>query len=266
VGPRLNDFSSNALIAAIEESLRELWRNWGRAPLSELYDGSDMLRLYTGVPYAFCNGVICRQLSPDKPDDRIEETVSYYRDRNASWEWIVGPNSNPASLDEALERHGLVNHADSIGMGINLHAMNKEIPSIENFNIIQADDTEALKLWANTAVKGFEAPALYPAFVNLECSLGSSQPSYRHYLGLLDHQPVSTSALFLGERVAGIYCVSTLPAARRLGIGGAITLYALREAFEKGYHVAVLQSSPMGRNVYRRLGFQEFSILRGYSL
>jgi ribosomal protein S18 acetylase RimI-like enzyme len=115
-------------------------------------------------------------------------------------------------------------------------------------------------------VAGFESPALHPTFVDLERSLGYRGPFYRRYIGLLDHHPVSTSALFLGERVAGIYCVSTLPAARGLGIAGALTLHALREARAMGYHIAVLQSSRMGRSVYLGLGFQEFSILLGYSL
>lgn len=262
---KLNDFSSTVLTSAIEESLREFWGNWGRAPQSELYDGPDMMRLYTGVPFAFCNGVICSQLSPDNMDAGIDETASYFSARNATWEWIVGPNSTPASLDNSLVKHGLLVHGEMIGMAINLHAMNQDIPTTDNLRIVPVGDDETMKKWANTVVEGFESPALYPTFVDLECSLGYHQQSYRRYLGLLDHQPISTSALFLGEKVAGIYCVSTLPTARRLGIGAIITLYTLREAQAMGYHIAVLQSSQIGRNVYQRLGFQEFSTLRGYS-
>jgi len=223
------------------------------------------MRLYTGVPYGFCNGVICNQLSPDNIDAVIDETVSYFSARNATWEWIIGPNSTPASLDESLVKHGLFIQGGSIGMAINLHAMSQDIPLIDKLRIIPVGDDETLRIWANTVIEGFESPALYPTFVNLECSLGYHRQSYRRYLGSLDHQPVSTSALFLGEKVAGVYCVSTLPIARGLGIGATITLYALREAQAMGYHVAVLQASEMGRNVYRRLGFQEFSTLRGYS-
>lgn len=36
------------------------------------------------------------------------------------------------------------------------------------------------------------------------------------------------------------------------------TLEPLREALAKGYRLGVLQSSEMGLNVYRKLGFQEY--------
>jgi ribosomal protein S18 acetylase RimI-like enzyme len=259
---KLNDFSSPVLIPAIEESLREFWGNWGSAPQSELYDDPNMLRFFTGVPFAFCNGVIARQLPSDKI---IDETISYFRERNATWEWMVGSNSISDPSPASLEKHGLVLHGESIGMAINLHTMSRDIPSIDSLNIAPASDDGTLRAWVNTMIEGFESPELYPTFVDLECSLGYHQPSYRRYLGFLNQQPVATSALYLGEKVAGIYCVSTLPTARKLGIGAAITLYALHEALAAGYHIAVLQSTQMGRNVYRRLGFQEFSTLRGYS-
>lgn len=261
---KLRDFSSSSVIPSIEESLREFWGNWGRAPQSELYEAANMIRLYTGVPYAFCNGVICSHFSPDNIDAVIDETVAYYSARNATWEWIVGPNTNPDYLGLLLEKHGLITRGASIGMAINLHTMNPDIPSVDKLMITQVDDHETLQLWANTMVEGFESPALYPTFIDLECSLGYHQQSYRRYLGTLDDQPISTSALFLGENVAGIYCVSTLPRTRRSGIGGAITLFALREAQAMGYHIAVLQSTQMGRNVYQQLGFKEFSTLQCY--
>lgn len=261
----LANLSSTSLITAIEASLREFWKNWGSAPHSELYDGLDMLRLYTGVPYPFCNGVACANLSEHCIDPTIEATLMYFDERHATWEWTVGPQAQPAGLKARLEAYGLTVCGESVGMAIDLHAMNENILFPNDVVIRPVGDRQALEAWANTVVAGFESPELFPTFVDLECSLGCGrQPSYLRYLGLLNHQPVATSALFLGETVAGIYCVSTVPAARRQGIGAVITLAALREARAMGYRVAVLQASRMGRDVYQRLGFQEYSMLRNY--
>jgi len=80
----------------------------------------------------------------------------------------------------------------------------------------------------------------------------------------LDNKPVATSLLFLAAGVAGIYAVSTIPEARRKGIGAFMTQYPLVQARSKGYKIGVLQSSKVGVGVYRSLGFQEYCKISEY--
>ncbi len=149
-------------------------------------------------------------------------------------------------------------------MVIVLQHMAPDVPSIDSFRVVPVQDDATLRTWTDTLIEGFEAPEMAPAGADLERSLGHRPESYRRYLGLLNDQPVATSALRFGQRTAGIYCVSTVPSARGMGIGGKITHQALLEAQAMGYAFAVLQSSDMGRNVYRRLGFEGLSVLRCY--
>jgi predicted GNAT family acetyltransferase len=74
----------------------------------------------------------------------------------------------------------------------------------------------------------------------------------------LDRKPVASSTVYLGsDRVAGIWNVATTVESRGKGIGTAVTWKPLQEVVKEGYTHAVLRSSQMGYNVYKRLGFEE---------
>ncbi len=53
--------------------------------------------------------------------------------------------------------------------------------------------------------------------------------------------------------------VATVPGLRRRGLGGLVTAAAANRGFEMGCPAVVLQASPMGLPVYRRLGFRELN-------
>ena len=76
------------------------------------------------------------------------------------------------------------------------------------------------------------------------------------YLGLVDGEPVASSTLAHGGRVAGVYNVATLPEARRKGFGEAMTWHAISRGAACGCDMAALQASEMGRPIYERMGFR----------
>jgi ribosomal protein S18 acetylase RimI-like enzyme len=99
---------------------------------------------------------------------------------------------------------------------------------------------------------------LAPQFLDLYDTLETGVPAH-HYLGYLNDVPVVTSTLLLAAGVAGIYNVATVPEARGQGAGSIMTLMPLHAARKMGYRAGVLQSSEMGFNVYRRLGFEKLT-------
>jgi ribosomal protein S18 acetylase RimI-like enzyme len=80
----------------------------------------------------------------------------------------------------------------------------------------------------------------------------------------LHGKPVATSTLFYGGGAAGIYDVATLPELRGKGLGAALTLQPLLDARSQGYRIGVLQSSEMGFNVYKKLGFRHLCQIENF--
>jgi len=127
-------------------------------------------------------------------------------------------------------------------------------------------DEESLKLWTNVFIHGYGLPSDWESITfNLWKQLGFDLP-IRNYLGYLNGKPVSTSTLFNGGGAAGIWAVATLPEARGKGIGAAVTLKSLQDAREMGYRIGVLQSSEMGFNIYKRLGFKHLCQIENFYL
>jgi GNAT superfamily N-acetyltransferase len=79
----------------------------------------------------------------------------------------------------------------------------------------------------------------------------------RDLVGWLDGEPVATATLSIGGGVAGLYSVAVTPDHRGRGYGRAMSLAALRLGADLGLELATLQSSPAGRPVYFRLGFED---------
>jgi len=123
-----------------------------------------------------------------------------------------------------------------------------------------------MRTWANIFIHGYGLPPAWESITfDLWMQLGLDLP-IRNYLGYLNGKPASTSTVFYGGGAAGIYCVSTLPEARGKGIGAAVTIKPLLDAQELGYRIGVLQSSEMGFNVYKKLGFRHLCQIENFYL
>ena len=77
-------------------------------------------------------------------------------------------------------------------------------------------------------------------------------------------RPVSTALTILSGEGAGLYWVGTARNAERSGLGGLCTRYATNAAFARGARVVMLQASPFGEPVYRRLGYRVYERARWY--
>lgn len=249
------------LAVAIEANIVGQFRLlFAHLPQIEIHDEPDMVWVVTNIPHHYLNCVLQAQLAPEDVDPRIEETLTHFSSRHVPMSWRIGPSTQPADLGKRLAAHGLIDAGGTIGMAVDLLALKESLPSPPNLTIELVRDEVTLEKWAHIVAVGFEYPesvakALFE--VHARAGFGLHLP-WRLYLGLLEGQAMAASRLFLAAGVAGIYAVSTLPEARRQGIGTALTLAPVREARTMGYRIGVLHAEPEALGVYRRLGFREY--------
>ncbi len=77
------------------------------------------------------------------------------------------------------------------------------------------------------------------------------------YISRFNGENAATLMAFDHEGDCGIYIVGTVPAARRRGLGTALTALAVAEAGERGCTTASLQSTEMAEGVYANVGFRD---------
>jgi len=264
----VQDLSRPVLVKAIEANIFEQLPIWAQLKLKgvETYDRQDVKWFITGVPHPLFNGVLFARFPPDEIDERIEATLRHFRSRNLPMSWWVGPSTRPADLGKRLEAHGLTHASDPPGMAADLLALNEDLPTPSELLVERVGNTKALKKWLHSVAICFQLPDSAANFyfdVFASLGFGSDSP-WLHYVGYLKGEPVACSSVFLGAGVAGVYCVGTVPEARRQGIGTAVTLAPLRDARGMGYRVGILHSSEESFNVYRQLGFAEYCKLSIY--
>jgi ribosomal protein S18 acetylase RimI-like enzyme len=151
-------------------------------------------------------------------------------------------------------------------MALDLQSLDASLSLPSQLTITRVSEKEQLNTWLRIMTVGSEIPEEgLKLLLDVVARRGLPEdPAIHYYLGVLDGRPVATSLLSLGGGVAGIYNVATLPEVRRQGIGGALTVAPLLHASRLGYRIGVLQASPMGLNLYRRLGFREYCTFQAY--
>ncbi len=114
--------------------------------------------------------------------------------------------------------------------------------------------------WSRVVTVAFGCPEEYvhgPAAYDRDVGL-PGKTALRRYLLRIDGDSVASSSLLpgpTGAGLAGIFNVGTLERARGQRLGTLVTHTAMVAARDAGAQVTVLQSSEMGRPVYKRLGF-----------
>ncbi len=254
--------ASSAIAAAIAANLREYALHTGRVPGGKSSGDGEVTWVDTGT--AALNRVLAARFSDRGADAAIQELAAAFGDRPLTW--ITGPEDRPADLGRRLLGHGFRHQMHWRGMALALDGPAPAADPPPGLEIRQVSDPEGIAAWGRTAAVGFAMPdRVARDFPTVFASLATASIAY--FLGLNGGQPVATASVFIGSGgVAGAYFISTLGPARRSGAASALTRALIGHAAARGCRLLVLEASPAGYEVYRRLHFAEYCPMDAYVL
>ena len=234
------------------------WINMQLPGLHGLIQG-DVVMAAMGLPFARVNWAGAAHFRADNADARIDEVAAWFDERDLPFVWRLGPADQPSDLqDRLLAKDFALDPDDMPGMAAPLVDL-PELALPDGVALDVVRDADSFRQQIDVMVEGFGMPAqIGDAFMPYaELGFGDELPT-RSFLVRMNGRPVATAlAVFVGDGMV-ISNVATLPDARNRGLGRAVTLAAMHAGARAGARIAVLQSSEMGLNVYRRLGFEEF--------
>ena len=190
-------------------------------------------------------------------DPRVALDAAHARFRGAGLRWLLKlqPELDREVVVHARRRGLDLDEEPVYAMPIRPWAAKVALPSASPLSISVAG-SDTIDDAVHCVAEAFDAD---PDGISRE--LGSNLltiPTFTVFVGYLSGEPVATSMLATTRSVglAGVYSVATRPAHRGRGFGTALTTTALAAAMEQGYDIAVLEPSPSGAQMYRRMGFE----------
>lgn len=250
--------------AVIEANINAYLLSFAELPDAVPHHDPQCVWVDSGIADATFNSVVYARFNPEDVDADIETALDHFRQRSLPFTWHIGPGSEPAALGSRLLAHGLSHSEDEPGMAVELGQARDDFAIPAGLVITPVRDEDDLRAWVDVWLFPVPPEIRELSFEALRLrGLGEDCP-WQFYQGWQDGTPVATAELFIGEGVAGVQYVVTLPELRRQGIGAAMTQHVLREARAGGHKIAVLTASPDGIGIYRRLGFQDCCWFRRY--
>jgi GNAT superfamily N-acetyltransferase len=188
------------------------------------------------------------------PETTIEDILQLIGDHEAIWS--VPPSSSASGLKERLLARGFETYSLLTGMSLELDPPLPQPPAPPAVRIDEVGPAD-LEAYADLVLESWHlSEGDRATLLAMNRDIGFER--MRRWVCYSDGRAVAKCVAFLHEpEVAGIYGVGTLPDVRGQGYASILMCEVLRALRVSGVETAVLQSTPIAVDLYRRLGFRE---------
>ncbi|PKM48912.1 MAG: hypothetical protein CVV02_18295 [Firmicutes bacterium HGW-Firmicutes-7] len=215
------------------------------------------------------SGIFDINLQVDSSNYMIKNIVMRMKEGLLPNTIMTGPSTMPKDYDTYFYEYGLKRKYEATGMAIDILNINSEyLSSINDIKVSVLEDEEFLFNWCKIVcieLFGKSEIKAIEDFYDL-IKLTFSNDNFKCFVAKYKGEIIATSFLYVNKDIAGIYFVATDKAHQNRGIGKLITMAPLIFAKERGYRLAILQASPLGEIIYKKIGFKEYCRLGRYQL
>lgn len=225
-------------------------RRFGAVEGAELLDVDGLLLAISNLPDPSLNSAyVIRE--PDDPPAALAEAEEAFRRRGVSFGIDLEAGRHPA-LDATIGASGLEHLLSRPGMAARVRDL-AEAAVPQGIRILPVTDRRDALALARVDSLAFGSDADVSVRFYAAGVLGVD--GCRAFVAWEGDEPIACAAAYLDEGAVGVFGVAVVPAARRRGVGTAITASAIDDARDEA-DLAWLHPSPEGSAVYGRMGFR----------
>lgn len=261
----LDNCNCEILSKAIEQNFSEFFLEMARLKGCAYGEGNDYNWVKSNGNY-WPSGIFDLKLQGENKKSIVEDMVTKMKSGQLPATVMTGRSLKLQDYDAIFNRYGLSRKYEAAGMAIDLNKIN-EFENLMGLTISIAEDRETLLEWCKivgSELFGGSEDYVMDFYSTVLKTLDKEK--FKCFVGKYNEKVVATSFLYLNNGIAGIYFVANHREYRSRGIGRLITLAPLFYARERNYKIAILQASPLGEVIYKKIGFKEYSRLGRYRL
>ncbi len=238
--------------AQVQENMISYMRLFAGLPGVITYD-ADLFWIVSNLP-APGNAILRTSWSENNLEEKIDKLFEQVSEYTNHIDWLIFPGDSPDNLGEHLEARGMPGGKAGNWLLADLTSLCPDPPVPDHFHIEQVHNDRMMAEWVQVSEAGFkeDLALFYQAYARH----GYGPDAFSlHYTGYLNDTPVTSGTLLDSGGSAAIYDISTPPAFRGQGFGGAITHSIMKEIRQRGYDETWIWSSNIGKSVYQKLGY-----------
>jgi len=213
---------------------------------------TDVLVYLSELPLPIFSGAVSPHFAPGTELERAGQVLDVLFANGHPFQWWTGPLSHRSDVAELVESRGLVGEGPVPGMHADLATVS--LPEPDARVVVERCQTHEELLEANRVFT--EAFGMPEGLAATFAEVWSGMAGAIQLVARVDGVAVGCATGAALGGVMGVYNVGTLEAARRHGVGRAVTLELMRRGREQGCHSSILHASELGYPVYRALGYE----------